>query len=240
MSIVKQPTIRDTKLEFKQGSNSNIWIILVLLLIAALFVGYIILSVNSSIVGTEFNPVTFQNRSFAYSRLPYTKVRLSQTKLGTPSSSAPIDVLKHLPAAANSSWHVILINELAPEKFSASILEDALKERNADGHSYWGAWSMKNPKEAQVLWPIVQQMACQELYSTVPALLETAESNVETAKLREQLLMIVADRIVTECSQANAVSSDRKEFYMSWLTKLPGGEDSEAIHRAQVTLERLP
>jgi hypothetical protein len=99
-----------------------------------------------------------------------------------------------------------------------SLLINALKQRNVEGNDAWGAWSFENPSLAAVLWPLVQQVAFQELYECVPELLETAENATDPRLMEKNSLEIIARtagermRHSTEYSQIESLSG--------WLDRL--------------------
>lgn len=178
-----------------------------------------IVTLWSSIRGVEFNPGTFQTRTFAYQRLPGTRILLSKTKLGTSTALAPVDVLKHLPPVQGSPpWQVASVSTYVDELHGPRLLIDALKQRNVDGDDAWGAWSFENPSLAAVLWPLVQHVAFQELYECVPELLETAENATDLLSMEKNALEIIARtagqrmRHSTEHSQMESLSG--------WLDRL--------------------
>ncbi len=179
-----------------------------------------ILSNWASISGIEFSPNTFQTRSFAYSRIPGTQMRLSKTKLGTPSSPTSTDVLKHLPTLNRpQEWHVATITSWGSERHAANVLLEAFRQRDASGLDVWGQWSTKNPNAAAIFWPLVQQVALRQLYSCIPDLLEIAESTTDSTSLERNVLEAIAKTVVARLERSSEEVQSTE--LLSWLGTLP-------------------
>lgn len=199
-----------------------------------LFLG-IVLGV-SSISGKEFNPISFQTRTFSYHRMPWIGVRLSRTTLGTASSFASSDVLKHLPTLPQPpEWQVVELGGFLEEDHGASILVDALSRRNADGHNAWGAWSFENPNTAAVLWPLVQRVAILDLYECIPSLLEAAQNAEDAASFELSALETIADAI--EQRIIRATEDGQSQPLLDGFSNLPvtQAENAKWIERRRQT-----
>ncbi len=146
---------------------------------------------NAGIQGQEFSPQLFQKREFTYRRFPGTKIRLGKTKLTPGISPCSTNILSHLSLKDKVDWHVSTVQQGSLTKeLGPKILIDHLTSTNADGAQVWDAWSFKNSVHAAVLWPIVQQAAIFELYSCVPDLLRSADSELETRKFKKNLYLV--------------------------------------------------
>lgn len=174
----------------------------------------------ATISGVEFSPNTFQTRSFSYSRIPGTQMRLSKTKLGTLSSPTSTDILKHLPTLNRpQEWHVATIASWGSERHAANVLIEAFRQRDASGMDVWSEWSTKNPNVAAMFWPLVQQVAFQQLYSCIPELLEIAESNTDSASLEKNTLEAIAKTVVARLERSTEESQSTE--LLNWLGSLP-------------------
>ena len=146
---------------------------------------------NMWIHGEEFCPQLFQKRSFQYWRLPGTKLRIGRTTLSPAVSPCSKSILQTLASGGVSEWHVSKVGygsvarDLGPQ-----ILIDYLDAKDANGANVWDAWSFRNSQQAAVLWPIVQQVALQEMYHCVPDLLRTANSDLDLKTLDKNLRMV--------------------------------------------------
>jgi hypothetical protein len=168
----------DKKSKFLNWDKLAMWIIggLVLFLI-----GFSYFWSNLTLAGEEFSPELFQVRAFSYWRLPGTKMRLSATKIGVSSSPCTKHILNHLkPISTGVTWQVITASQgNAKDQLAPGILTKYLYQKNPNGDSYWDDWSFHHPKQAAILWPVVQQAAMRELYVCVPDLFRTAEAGGE-------------------------------------------------------------
>ena len=171
--------------------------------LALFLVGFSYFWSNLTLAGEEFSPELFQVRAFSYWRLPGTKMRLSATKIGVSSSPCTKHILNHLkPISTGVTWQVITASQgNAKDQLAPSILTKYLYQKNPNGDSYWDDWSFHHPKQAAILWPVVQQAAMRELYVCVPDLFRAAEAGGEEG-IADNRLNVALKRI---CLQAASV-----------------------------------
>lgn len=177
---------------------------------------------NMSIGGTEFCPQLFQKRDFNYWRLPGTKIRLGTTLLSPAASPCSKSILQTLPAVGATDWHVAKVRygtvsrSLAPE-----VLIDYLEAKDANGANAWDAWSFRNPQRASILWPIVQQVAIQEMYHCIPELLQTANSDLADAQLDKNLRRASLQAAQSKLKALQeSKKSDREKELRRWVLEL--------------------
>lgn len=198
------------KSKFLQWDKLALWIISGFVLF---LIGFSYFWSNLTLAGEEFSPELFQVRAFSYWRLPGTKMRLSATKIGVSSSPCTKHILNHLKQIPTGlTWHVITASQgNANDQLPPGILTKYLYQKNANGDSYWDDWSFHHPKQAAILWPVVQQSAMRELYVCVPDLLRTAEAGGE-AEIEDSQLNVALKRICLKAAllkqQAFASSSN--------------------------------
>jgi len=201
----------------QKKSGSGLGCVYVLLVAFALLVAFGVFSFTSRISGTEFTPNTFQTRSFSYSRIPGTRTRLSPTSLGPPTAVASIDVLKHLPTLNRTQqWQVASVVGAPGETHGANVLANALNQRSPDGNDVWGAWSVRHPTVAAVFWPLVQQVAFQQLYECIPELLQIAELADDPVSLERESLSVIV-RATTERIKRSNEDAQSTEL-LDWLS----------------------
>ena len=190
----------DKKSKFLNWDKLAMWIIGGL---ALFLVGFSYFWSNLTLAGEEFSPELFQVRAFSYWRLPGTKMRLSATKIGVSSSPCTKHILNHLkPISTGVTWQVITASQgNAKDQLAPSILTKYLYQKNPNGDSYWDDWSFHHPKQAAILWPVVQQAAMRELYVCVPDLFRAAEAGGEEG-IADNRLNVALKRI---CLQAASV-----------------------------------
>ena len=194
--------------------------------------------------GKEFSPNDFQSRDFSFFRIPWLKLQISPTVY---QSQAPItsniDVLKHLKTNYSKKiWHVYDSNLYEDETLPATLLTNPLSRVNTDGESPWGAWSFKNPKLAAILWPIVQDMARENLYLEIPPVMRFAEgyqgdpSRFESELIRQLHTSLQArksryDQLPNDWSKVRMVESDAIpdwDTIKAWLQKYPLPKDDDS------------
>lgn len=197
----------DKKSKFLPWDKLALWIIgsLVLFLI-----GFSYFWSNLTLAGEEFSPELFQVRAFSYWRLPGTKLRLSATKIGVASSPCTKHILNHLkPVPTGITWQVITASQgNASDQLPPSVLTKYLYQKNPNGDSYWDDWSFHHPKQAAIIWPIVQQAAMRELYVCVPDLLRAAEAGGEDNQLNVALKRICLQAALVKQQAGMSPSAD--------------------------------
>ncbi|MFM8187882.1 MAG: hypothetical protein ACKN85_05310 [Pirellula sp.] len=142
-----------------------------------LFIGLLLVVPMCRTTGIEFSPVRFQSREFTLYRIPGTNLSFLPTFYSNPTSihAAP-EILGHLQTFSQYEiWHTAGSNSYGGDSFPAKLLLDAIQRKNAEADPYWGVWSLKNPKRASILWPIIQSMAMANLYHEIPETLRFAE-----------------------------------------------------------------
>ncbi len=215
----------------------GILIATIVLSVGCLF-GFPFFLANMSIGGTEFCPQLFQKRDFYYWRLPGTKIRLGSTTLSPAASPCTKSILQTLPLVGATDWQVAKVRygtvnrSLGPE-----ILIDYLEAKDVNGANAWDAWSFRNPKRADILWPIVQQVAIQDIYHCIPELLRTAKSDLAETQLDRNLRLtcLLAAQSKLKALKESKKSDNEKEL-CRWALELT--EDyQEDLEFAKVRME---
>lgn len=193
-----------------------------IVLILCLLFGTPIFFANMSIGGQEFCPQLFQKRDFHYWRLPGTKIRIGSTTLTPAVSPCSKFILQTLASGVTTDWHLATLRygtvnrELGPK-----ILIGYLEAKDADGANAWDAWSFKNPRQAAVLWPIVQQVAIHEMYHCVPELLRNAKSEIGVNEFDKSLRMICLEAAQAKRKAIReSKDSDREKILCRWVLEL--------------------
>jgi len=193
-----------------------------IVLILCILFGFPFFIANMSIGGQEFCPQLFQKRDFSYWRLPGTKIRVGSTTLSPAVSPCSKFILQTLVSGVRTDWHVATLRygtvnrELGPK-----ILIGYLEAKDADGANAWDAWSFKNPQQAAVLWPIVQEVAIHEMYHCVPELLRSAESAIDVNEFDKSLRMACLVAAQTSLmALRESKDSDREKILCRWILEL--------------------
>ena len=177
---------------------------------------------NMWIRGEEFCPQLFQKRSFHYWRLPGTKLRIGSTTLSPAVSPCNKSILQTLASSGVSEWHVSKVGYGSVARdLSPQILIDYLDAKDANGAKVWDAWSFRNSQQAAVLWPIVQQVALQEMYHCVPDLLRTSNSDLDFKTLDKNLRMVCLQAAQSKLKALQeAKNADGEKELRRWILEL--------------------
>lgn len=165
-----------TTTQRRKKSTTRFWITIagVILMLLA---GFFVIRTQGHVSGVEFSPSHFQTREFSFYEIPLLHlqitpiVRQNQTvdtatyirqKLLIPATTGPPD-----------RWHLVNISRgLTGTTYAdASFLVEQLQMQSGS-ESFWRQWSMDHPKQAAILWPVIQKLADRELCMLVPALLD--------------------------------------------------------------------
>lgn len=143
-----------------------------------------VIAFQGRVTGTEFNPQSFDTRTFSFYEIPGLQIQLTPIRrtVTTPEVSRHlrnkgwIKVSRKTPA---TTWHTLNIARgSANTSELASLLHDSIELFDYDnGDFYWKEWSDAHRQQAAVLWPIVQKLASRELYVFVPELLAIARTS---------------------------------------------------------------
>lgn len=133
-----------------------------------------------AVAGEEFNPQTFERRTFLYYQIPL--IRLQITPIWredkTNSLESKLRTNKLLPprSPGKPRWDLVRsMRSLADvTQGDAAILCMYLDATDEDGDLYWETWTDDNPKLAKILWAAVAQVARQQLYFFTPEMIDLA------------------------------------------------------------------
>lgn len=153
--------------------------------------------------GEEFSPDDFSRRSFSYNRVPYFKWTLIGKHYVdiTPALEQTLVDDGFITAEKNNPqvWHLCRdsgtsFDEDKSPDCDASLLVAYLDLLNPDGDSLWDSWNEKYPASAKVFWPIVAELARNQMYLAMPDLMRIALSidNDEPILFAEQLDLTAA------------------------------------------------
>ena len=125
--------------------------------------------------GSEFSPDDFSVRSFSYRYEPISDSVVSGRVFSKENSFWMPDLVKDKFIQPifkkEQTWHLIEDNgnyyRGASVDSDARFLVDFLQLQNEDYENTWTAWNSKNPKLAVVLWPLIAEMARDEMYLVV-------------------------------------------------------------------------
>jgi tetratricopeptide (TPR) repeat protein len=159
--------------------------------------------------GQEFSPENFTRREFTYYEIPLLRVQvfpivrqdctndleqyLTSEKIiaamGTPESQRRWDLVVATQGGSDQT-------RLMFSEGDARILCSYLDARDADNKIVWLEWTKQHREVAKVLWPLIAELARQELYFFVPDLLLAARGAKQAEELQPRLHQLLADRYV--------------------------------------------
>ena len=124
--------------------------------------------------GKEFSPDDFSVRYFTYRYEPITETVLSGRTFTKDSGWLPSLVADKLVKPVykkEKTWHLVHDNgnyfHGASADSDARFLIDFLSLQNENHENTWTEWNSENPKLAKVLWPLIAEMARDEMYLIV-------------------------------------------------------------------------
>ena len=136
--------------------------------------------------GEEFSPDDFSRRGFSYNRVPYFKwtiigknyIDLTPAFEQTLVDDGFITSVKNNPQV----WHLYRdsgtsFGEDPSADCDANLLVSYLEMLDPDGDSLWDSWNQKYPESAKIFWPVVAELARQEMYLAIPDVMRLALSN---------------------------------------------------------------
>jgi hypothetical protein len=158
-----------------------------LCLLAAIPIGFIVISSLGAVRGSEFSPSDFTRRTFSYQQIPWVEWTLSgiQYDSVTPELDQTLVTEGFITATpstakANKTWH-LYEDSAVPNSHDcdARFLTDYLDlhdwdEATSVSTPYWITWNQQFPRSAKVFWPTVADVARHEMYLRMPTMMQFA------------------------------------------------------------------
>ena len=165
----------------KKQKSSFFVIMTLLLAVIVLPISYFILAGLGEKSGVEFSPDDFSMRRFDYNRVPF----FNWTKRGIDYDPYPCPTAKTLIAddwirvtgRTPRRWHLVsesrmFSSEPLPAECDARFLTDYFEMSNSEGEIIVLKWTDSNPKSAKILWPLIAELARNQVYLPIPGILE--------------------------------------------------------------------
>jgi hypothetical protein len=149
--------------------------LLIFLLIGTLF--FLTLLSSSFVAGEEFSPDDFSRRRFHYFQLPLVKwvIRGIDYEDCTSDMERSLSTEGWISSTPPTIWHLSRDGSglLQPAESDARFLVDLLnlKSQQPEYVFFWQEWNEKYPALAGVLWPLVANLARDEMYLAIPELM---------------------------------------------------------------------
>jgi hypothetical protein len=169
----------------------------IVLVVFAIF--SIVVFYRSSYSGVEFSPDDFSAREFSYFKEPTTGFVL-RGRVFSDYSIGGLDLvadgLIKPKISSPQTWHLIRDNGDTPRHSrdsDARLLVDYLKLSSDRGENVWETWNVDHPNLAKEFWPVVAEMARDEMYLVVCDVMEfgldTTITDIEKFKLERDLVV---------------------------------------------------
>ena len=166
--------------------------------------------------GEEFSPHSFQRRRFRYVEIPLLGIQV--TPIDRQGTTNDLErYLRLLPSVVQSPvskrWDLVRVKRVGQdwEEDDGLILCMYLDALDAEGQLHWYTWSQQHPKLAAELWPVVQQLAQNQMYVLVPVAFRLATTTSDATHLgsllkaslaSEYLNLAIASRNINQHQQA--------------------------------------
>jgi hypothetical protein len=153
--------------------------------------------------GVEFSPDDFSSRSFEYYQDPMTGFIFRGRTYSATYDNHPDLVTDKLISPRNISpktWHLISEKSSWTRSIShdcdARFLYVSLNQLTEDQTGFWEDWNSNYADHAKILWPLIAEMARDDLYLTLCKVMDAAAEKSATANLDDfeaELNQMVAD-----------------------------------------------
>ncbi|MCH2181614.1 MAG: hypothetical protein MK108_06365 [Mariniblastus sp.] len=141
---------------------------------------------SGHVMGEEFSPDDFTRRRFSYNVVPWINYTLRGIEYDdttpvleqTLVSDGLISPFRKT-GNARKKWNLIYDTKTPvslSSDFDAAVLCRYLDLSNPDGENVWLAWNSRHSKLAGEFWPVIQELAQNEVYWAIPPIMRQALS----------------------------------------------------------------
>ena len=161
----------------QRKSYNGLWIAVSIALVCVPVFLYLYFS--GWVYGEEFSPDDFSRRRFSYNSMPFFKITVKGIEYDdmTPVFEQTL-FADGLIGKANpvKRWHLISdsISVQDSPDFDAKLLARILDLKNENNDSIWIAWNENYPHLAKRFWPIIADLARENLYLDVADIMQNA------------------------------------------------------------------
>lgn len=209
---------------------------LLVIAVPSLFLLLLVYSVETNVSGTEFDPITWQIRSFSYRRDPFTGRQLTGVLHDSSNSTPNWPTIGSFLKTANSKptsarWDLVRISRGSTRINApgpAAILDSYMTARDPNGDYFWASWGKTSRKKASILWPAVQELILHELYSDLPLLFEKAPVDMSDESFRQEIQETMLALLRTRAFESQTAGNPSRAIDLARLG-LNYGDDPELI-----------
>ena len=205
-----------------------------LVLLVGILLFFFSVYVFGGVSGEEFSPTGFQRRTFSYNEIPLFHIQFTSIRRYKDSKPLSVYLLKqkYLSATAGKKlrWDLVSSNRvnLNSPLCDSRILCAYLDQTDHDGDYVWEEWSKKNPKLSSVLWPVLENIAQQQLYFLTPDLVDLAKTAKDQKTFQNQIRLLLAEKyeFLAGTQQQLNKHEDAVRWFTEALSQDPGRQSS--------------
>ncbi len=155
-------------------------------------IGLVLFFFSGHVAGEEFSPDDFTRRRFSYNVVPWINYTLRGIEYDdtTPVLEQTLvsdGLISSFRKTGNAKrkWNLIYDTKTSvsmSSDFDAAVLCRYLDLTNSDGENVWLVWNSKHPKLASEFWPVIQELAQNEVYWALPPIMRQALSLEEESR----------------------------------------------------------
>ncbi len=148
---------------------------------------------SSLVFGEEFSPDTFERRTFAYYQVPLVQWQITPITRVIMSGTLEDHLTKKKIVAKTNvkkpRWDLVFDSRTKrdSEKCDARMLQQYLDLYDHTGNQIWMNWTTEHPELAKVFWPLVADVARNQLYFLLPDIFQLAEGAYDPDQLQAAL-----------------------------------------------------
>lgn len=186
-----------------------------LLVMAAVLIGY---SSTTRVEGIEFEPHTWQVRTFSFRADPltqwqWTSIRHDLTKWPVaPAITAHLDKqLAAMPIRWDLGGITILgSRQSGPARSTLQLLTLYGFSGTSKPRDFLLDWTSRHPKRAAEFWPAIQQLTILGAYAEVPATMELCLGELDDAQFSQSLKKAMARALYQRATNLSSTGENRE------------------------------
>ena len=163
---------------------------LIVLALVSLVVIYLCEWVGQSVEGKEFNPYTFETRSFSYRQSLITKRQIKgikRTKENQDALSKYISAQPWYPTSTQDQWDLVRDSTVEADSLDWRSLPLLHLLNNEDFTSFWLNWSANHSELSKYLWLAVIELAREDQYESIPLIFDAVSEIQDPVVFRDEI-----------------------------------------------------
>ena len=162
---------------------------LIVLGLVLLVVIYLCEWVGRSVSGEEFNPYTFETRSFSYRQSLITTRQLKGIKRTKKQDSLSkfISAQPWFPTSTQDQWDLIEDSTVEGDSLDWRSRPLVRLLKNEDFTSFWLDWSANHPELVKYLWLTVIELARENQYESIPLIFDAVSEIEDPVIFRDKI-----------------------------------------------------